>query len=363
VNYYNEWDKKTAAWLRQLIAERHIPDGEVDERSITEVEPNDLRGYRQCHFFAGIAGWPIALQLAGWSADRPVWTGSCPCPPFSQAGEKSSCPMCSSRVVMPHPWRQGYFACAECYHEWYADGRHLWPEFYRLIKECQPATVFGEQVASASGRAWLAGVCASLEELGYAMGAADLCAASAGAPHIRQRLWWVADAERGTAKRHGYEMGSAASSLQGESREQRIRHDAGHGGIDGTQRLQHSTGDGREQWRAESGGRRAACGCGAGCGVGDGISAGLEGHAGDGDDWHEPRRHDAQQDRPATASGFWDDREYIPCGDGKTRPTEPGSPPLAHGIPARVVQLRGYGNAIVPQVAAEFISAYMEAIV
>lgn len=42
--YYNEIDKYAAAWLRQLIKNGNITDGEVDERSITEVEPADIRG-------------------------------------------------------------------------------------------------------------------------------------------------------------------------------------------------------------------------------------------------------------------------------------------------------------------------------
>ena len=87
MNYYNENDPKAAAWLKQLIKDGLIPDGIVDERSIVDVQPGDLRQYTQCHFFAGIGGWSLALQLAGWPSDRPVWTGSCPCPPVSSAGK------------------------------------------------------------------------------------------------------------------------------------------------------------------------------------------------------------------------------------------------------------------------------------
>ncbi len=83
--YYNEIDPHAAAWLRELIKAGHITDGEVDERSIEDVTPEDLLGFTQCHFFAGIGGWSYALRLAGWPDDRPVWTGSCPCQPFSAA--------------------------------------------------------------------------------------------------------------------------------------------------------------------------------------------------------------------------------------------------------------------------------------
>jgi len=167
--YYNEFDPRAAAWLRALIERRLIPAGEVDTRSIADVQPDDLRGFTQHHFFAGIGGWSRALQLAGWPEDRPIWTGSCPCQPFSVAGKRKGT----------------------------ADERHVWPDFFRLIGECRTAVVIGEQVASKAGREWLSGVFADLEGVGYAGAGADLCAAGVGAPHIRQRLYWVgvADAE------------------------------------------------------------------------------------------------------------------------------------------------------------------------
>ena len=193
--FYNEIDPYAVAWLRNLAAAGHLPAGTVDERSILDLEPDDLRPFRQCHFFAGIGGWPFALALAGWPDDREVWTGSCPCQPLSSAGQ-----------------RRGH-----------ADERHLWPAFYRLIAECRPATVFGEQVTSKDGREWLAGVRADLEHLGYAVGAADLSAAGVGAPHIRQRLFWVADR---AGSRGGGATGGMADAADG-------RHQplAGVGGI------------------------------------------------------------------------------------------------------------------------------------
>jgi DNA (cytosine-5)-methyltransferase 1 len=166
VNYYNEFDPYAAQWLRNLIAAHLIPDGVVDDRSITEVRPDDLAAYTQCHFFAGIAGWSYALQLADWPASRPVWTGSCPCQPFSCAGKRKGT----------------------------ADSRHLWPEFYRLIKKCRPTTIFGEQVASKDGLQWLDGVFADLEGAGYACGAVCLPACAKGAVHARSRLFWIANA-------------------------------------------------------------------------------------------------------------------------------------------------------------------------
>ena len=162
--YYNEIDPFAAQWLRNLISGGHIAPGDVDERSITEVNTDDLRGYSQCHFFAGIGGWSYALRLAGWPDDRSVWTGSCPCQPFSAAGRQRGSD----------------------------DERHLWPAFFRLIGERRPGKVFGEQVAGAAGLAWWDHVAADLEDAGYAAAAADLPAGGAGAPHKRHRIYWVA---------------------------------------------------------------------------------------------------------------------------------------------------------------------------
>lgn len=168
--YYNDNDKNCTAWLRELMKDGLITEGEIDERSITEVSADDVRGFRRVHFFAGVGGFDHAMRLAGIRDDEPVWSGSCPCPPpFSSAGKKKSCPRCQGVSPLPCPRRTGFFLCCDCGHAWFADARHLWPEFWRLISQCRPPVVYGEQVASDDGRGWLAGVRASLEILGYAV--------------------------------------------------------------------------------------------------------------------------------------------------------------------------------------------------
>lgn len=329
--YYNENDSFAAAWLRELIAAGVLPDGYVDERSIEDVTGDDLGQFGQCHFFAGIGGWPLALRLAGWPDDRPVWTGSCPCQPFSVAGKRGGT----------------------------ADKRHLWPEFLRLIAQCRPANVIGEQVASKAGRGWLAGVRANLEELEYAVGAADLCAAGAGAPHIRQRLYWVADAQHaerrplyrpiknehygenpGWSEAHGI-AGTCGAVCDPAGR----RVADADGGLAGNQGLQPC----REHRQQPQNG-------GAGSRIGNAIDARLEGLAGDGDDRHEPGWL-----RSLAPGSAWATSIAIQCADGKARRIEPGIFPLAHGFSNRVGTLRGAGNAIVPQIAAQFVSAFVEA--
>jgi DNA (cytosine-5)-methyltransferase 1 len=165
--YYNEIDPKAAKWLRELIKAGHIAPGDVDERSIVDVKASELAGYTQCHFFAGIGIWSAAFRLAGIPDSRPVWSGSCPCQEYSVAGKGKGA----------------------------SGDKDLWPVFASLIAERHPTAVYGEQVAAAIGYGWLDRVRTDLEAENYAVGGVVLGAHSAGAPHIRQRLWWQAAAE------------------------------------------------------------------------------------------------------------------------------------------------------------------------
>lgn len=328
--FYNDNDAKAAAWLSELVADGHLPAGEVSTISIKELAADDCAD--TSHFFAGIGGWPLALALAGWPAERPVWTGSCPCQPFSAAGKRAGTD----------------------------DPRHLWPDFARLIGECRPPVIFGEQVASADGRSWLAGVRADLEALGYAVGAADLCSAGVGAPHIRQRLYWGAKRLGHTSgigratrsKGGGGEVGprqptrftdpSVSTSGLADATGERCG-EAGPGGGQSAQQL----GDGRELG-----------------GMADASGAGLEGRGG---------MLECPNQRPVRPGGMGGENGGIRdprrswrlayCRDDRWRrvPVESALQPLADGLPGRVGLLRGAGNAIDPWLAAEFVAAFMEA--
>ena len=403
--YYNEFNKYAAEWLRNLIAAGHIAPGDVDERDIRDVRPDDLRGYSQCHFFAGIGVWSYALCRAGWSDDRSVWTGSCPCQPFSAAGAGLG----------------------------FADERHLWPHFHWLIQECRPATILGEQVASKDADPWIDLVQADLEGLGYAFGCVPFPSASVGAPHIRDRNFWVANAggQRVRTTRHGTAR-SAPRTLGCPAGEQRIRPDpwtggAASGGLADSHSRTRGKGSSDLRGRAEGSDAQSRAGSGSGSlpsGLGDTIGTGLAqrfgisgvpGGASGADqretavgagihpcglaDMHGERCGEARSGelpgeraerieccgdtgRAGPVNGFWRAADFLLCRDGKWRPVEPGTFPLAYGaagsvgrvrtdqerlaaiLPrkdqgSRVGRLHGYGNAINAEEARIFIEEVM----
>ncbi|WP_433866907.1 DNA cytosine methyltransferase [Ralstonia wenshanensis] len=334
--YYNEFDSYAASWLRNLIAAGHIAPGDVDERDIQDVHPSDLKLYTQCHFFAGIGVWSHALRRAGWPDDRPVWTGSCPCQPFSTAGKGLA----------------------------FDDERHLWPAWHHLIKERRPPTVLGEQVTGKDADAWVDLVHDDMEAMAYAFGAVPFPAAGVGAPHIRDRVYWVAHAtstrsqgreSRGRARSRwqgsAAERGSPARGLAdalsaGRAERRSISGDRSTPRLHGVSWLANPK---RERiWTRE---------CASTCRTSRALSS----------ESNERQRvrldagpvDDALSAAAGPANGLWRDADWLLCRDGKWRPAEPGTFPLAHGAPARVGRLRAYGNAINAEAACAFIEAVM----
>jgi len=305
MNYYNEIDPYPAQWLRNLINAGYIGTGEVDERSIVDVAADDLIGFTQCHFFAGIGGWPLALRLAGWPDMRPVWTGSCPCQPFSVAGRQAG----------------------------FDDDRHLWPHLRRLIEKRHPPAFLGEQVASSSD--WLRLVRSDLEAMVYAVGAIPVEAASAGAYHKRDRYWIVADADEsgeteGWEQRSG-ELGWTCSDTKP------CHRDVGH-----------SNNERSNGWETIS--QQAGRGEPAVSGVGHRANTYQSG---------SQRRTilpERAGEQPLGAASL----EWAIGSDEKARVFESGIRLLAHGVPDRTSKLRAYGNAIDLRPAKEVIAAFME---
>ncbi len=338
--YFNEFDPFAAQWLRNLY-----PTATVDEKDIRDIQPADVSGFRRCHFFGGIGGWEYALELAGWG-NTEVWTGSCPCQPFSAAGNQKG----------------------------EADERHLWPELLRLIAERQPATVFGEQVASLLGREWLAGVRDDLEAVGYEVGAADLCAAGVGSPQRRQRLYWAANSKSGGYKQRdvGDETSPQRQALGGWENQRSRRHVATDGSDD-IEGVVNAEGGSRKKSERRSTGTPKGERFGrvlepGGPSLTDASGVGHSASAGPQEQWRE---YCPSGERCSGLVGFamqagvpqWNGPTIaVECSDGPRRVSaQPDSFPLAHGVSKRVGKLRGAGNAIVPQVAATFIRAFMEA--
>lgn len=408
--YYNEIDDYAADWLRNLIRDGLIAPGEVDTRSIEDVCPDDLRGFTQCHFFAGVGLWSYALRLAGWDDERPIWTGSCPCQPFSSAGKGDG----------------------------FGDERHLWPAFAHLAAQCGPPTICGEQVASKDGYFWLDLVQTDMEGLGYAFWPVVLPVAGVGASGERHRTFWVGLADADDRSGHGQSNADAGYVVDGPypgwpesnggapgggangnvadpvsargalrlsgpeyggERQAKIVNDRCNGGFGGEGfRLADGNGNGFDQTgRGDGSGgsngidrngtaSRMADAPSGGFGIsgnppfagegGYGFS-GSEAFAVDGGGWTGP------------LNGFWRNADWLFCTDGKWRPVEPGTRPLAYGLPRslgtsgpglqrlatmagadrdslerakryRVGTLKGYGNAINPWAAVEFILAWKD---
>jgi DNA (cytosine-5)-methyltransferase 1 len=255
--YYNDNDRYCSEWLTNLVNDGRLPKGKVDARDIREIKAKEIESFTHAHFFAGIGGWALALEYAEWPKDRQVWTCSTPCQPFSSAGKKRG----------------------------FEDERHLWPVFYRLIRECRPATIFGEQVASATQ--WLAQVKTDLEAVDYAVGVMPLEAVHIGAPHRRSRIYFVA---------HALDHGRAAVPL--------IKELAAsiYSAAARTQRTIRSA---------------------------------------------RPDRGSQRLPRLATEADK----------NGSPWLRESGLCQVADGVSDRVAKMRAFGNAIVPQLAAEFIKA------
>ena len=318
--YYNEIDPKAAAWLRQLIKNGDIALGEVDERSITDVQATDLKSYTQHHFFAGIGVWSYALRNAGWSDDTHVCTASLPCQPFSVAGNQLG----------------------------KKDERHLLPHFIELVKQCGFNTIFGEQVKAAIRHGWLDDLQTLMEREDYTMGHCILGAHSVNAAHQRQRLFWVA---------HSIKPRHEGRLSRGQDKKRKNIH--GYSGC-------HSTASGLGYTQH------------------DGHFASEESGSNETSIFDSEKESNSASEFKRTStstsiSSITSGVDWLQCKDGKRRPIKPCIESLVTGLArgvvyrggpinanatsyARATRLKGYGNAINADVAREFISAYMDVV-
>ena len=208
--------------------------------------------------------------------DPDVILGGFPCQPFSSAGHQKA----------------------------QSDPRHLWPEMFRLIKECRPTWVIGENVIGIV-KLGLDEVLTDLESEGYATRTFNIPACAVGAPHLRQRVWIVAHSDcnrksNGTlddSSRQGI-VGSSMADPQSERHGRRSSEECGN-----EQRIILP----KEQKGSEVGSEAEGCG--------------------------GPYRPDQ----------WWE--------------SEPPVGRLAHGVSHRVSQIRALGNSIIPQIAKEIGNA------
>lgn len=396
LDFYNDNAPAACAWIEQLIAAGLIPPGRVDNRSIADVRATDLAGFRRVHFFAGIGGWAEALRLADWPDWLPAWTGSPPCQPFSAAGKRAG----------------------------RDDARHLGPVFVDLVRAGRPPVLFGEQVASsdAIGRAakpgkqgagtepawaWWDDLSLRLEAAGYAAWAAVVPAASVGAPHIRQRLFFGAVdlrfAAGGLAHGDDTRLGGRREPRRGRAAECVARQGGMAGGLAIADHQRRDRLDALLQWRGQEQAGAETAGVGSSGGLADagragdergsrpGETSGTQGSA-QGEAWQREWGGSAAGagcapgERPRPTNGFWGTADWLLCRDERWRPAQSSVQRVADGLPGgvvpsgafvpasyplapshkdarRVMRLRGYGNAIVPQAAAEFIAASREVLI
>lgn len=267
--FYNDFDSYSSQWLANLTKNKLLPGGTVSSQSIEDIKPDDLSPYNRCHFFAGIGAFPLSLKRLGWPEDLTVWTGGCPCQPFAAPGK-----------------RKGF-----------TDERHLWPSWFHLIKEQRPSVVIGEQVSTKDADPWLDLVQSDLEGVGYTFGCVSFPAAGVGAPHIRERTYWVGYTDDERLQRH-----QGVLDFRKEPR----------------------------WFRASETGSASETGV--------------------------PHRHTA----PGATNGQWSNADWLRCNDNKWRPVQPGTCPLADGVPGRVGRLRAYGNTVCVGSATLFVEIIMD---
>ncbi|MGB1101905.1 MAG: DNA cytosine methyltransferase, partial [Pontimonas sp.] len=273
---------------------------------------------RHLDLFSGIGGFALAAQMVGGIET----VGFCEIDPWARKVLAKNFPgvPCHEDVKTLDPKDYGridlitggypcqpFSAAGERRGE--EDDRHLWPEVRRIIERCRPRWVLCENVAG-HVTLGLDAVLSEMESLGYTCRATVIPACAVDAKHRRDRVWILANSEH-------------------------LRSEIGH-----AQRPESN----RQRQASDAVPRRSL--------VANSLGPGLEGFAGHGTNGNQPGRinQDARRSTP-TPCVWHGEREWF---------AESGMGRVANGIPKRVDRLRGLGNAIVPQVAAEILRVMME---
>jgi len=193
-----------------------------------------------------------------------IITGGYPCQPFSVAGRKKG----------------------------EDDPRHLWPEYFRLVKECRPTWVIGENV-SGHIKLGLDTVISDLESEDYAVRPFSISASSIGANHQRERVWIVANSRRPRGP---------WSELREENENETRKENANQFERSSSTPSSSANTNGKGSQRYGS----------------------------------EYELRESQEERETSWSRWWE--------------SEPDVGRVAYGIPKRVDRLKSLGNSLVPQI-------------
>jgi len=284
-----------------------------------------------------------------------IITGGFPCQPFSVAGKQKGT----------------------------SDDRHLWPEMFRIIKTFKPRFVIGENVrgiVNIQDGVVFETVCTDLEDEGYEVQPFNIPAAGVGAPHRRERIWFIAVREDVGNTQHN---GSPTSEIG-----------RGHEEINGgTEKRQNESFEFERTSRSEDNGNVSKENKNN---VADTNNEGLRTRIGGSDNDHETESRSGGADRTRSESdverhnststeikgmdvadtdtrlGNGENEEIQSRGQtsdsSSARETsqgwwsvEPNVGRVAHGVSGRVHRLKGLGNSIVPQIVEEIGKALIKA--
>ena len=159
---------------------------------------------RHGSLFSGIGGFDLAAEWMGWEN-----TFHCEWNPFGQRVLKHYWPNAESFTDITKTDFTKYYGAVDIISGGFPcqpyssagkrlgkeDERHLWPEMLRAIREVSPRFVVGENVRGLTN--WNGGlvfeeVCSELESYGYQVAPVIIPACAVGAPHKRERIWFVA---------------------------------------------------------------------------------------------------------------------------------------------------------------------------